>query len=254
MKKIYILILLSCCILLVACSEDNPTAVKSPSPAPNRTVTTIATVQVTSGVAPVTTIAIANTASSAVPSNIITIPASGNYSGSLEVFKKVFEATGKANSYRFSVVSTGVSLSGVFVKPDRISGNLETGGQKAQVVLIGKDFYFSVDGKTWQKNSGDSSLSDITARLNEVIPSNLAGSLFYSQNDEKLDGKDVGVFAIETDSASALSTTINKTRLTYKYDKQTFQVALVQVKSGSNDAEIRYSDYDNPTHKVEAPA
>jgi hypothetical protein len=153
------------------------------------------------------------------------------------------------------VISTGVSLSGVFVKPDRISGNLETGGQKAQVVLIGKDFYFSVDGKSWQKSSGDSSLSDITARLNEIIPSNLAGSIFSPQSDEKLDGKDVGVFAIETGSPnSAVGTAINKTRMIYKYDKQTFQVVLVQVKSGSSDAEIRYSDYDNPTHKVEAPA
>jgi hypothetical protein len=198
---------------------------------------------------PVTTIAIATTQTAAT----LTIPAGNTFTGNLEVYRRVLEAMSKPKSYKFRVDSGDTRFEGVLVKPDRISGALETGGQKAFVVLIGKDFYLSLDAKSWQKTSNAPGIGDITGRLTDVIPPNLTGSTFALQSDEKLDGKDVGVFSLDTSTAQSVND-LGKVKLTFKYDKQTFQVLQALISgSGSSAGDIRYSDFDNPAHKIEPP-
>ncbi len=270
MKKLQarfaVLTLLLLCITLLAACGDSPTvasptattaapkttAVAATTTAGSSAATASATTQVAATTAPVGTPVQSGVATA--PAGAITIPAGSTFPASLDIYRKVLEATGKVKSYKFNLSGAGVKFEGVLVKPDKVSGLLDAGGVKGSIILIGKDFYVSPDGKTWTKAATDSSINDLLTRLNDIFPQNLAGSVFTTQPDEKLDNKDVGVFMLDTAFAPGAGPDIAKTKLTFKYDKTTFLVMQVTVKNAQGgDADIRYSDYDSAANKVDAP-
>jgi hypothetical protein len=234
--------------LLVACGEDSTAT-------PAATTTTTTTTASSQGTVSATLSATTAAATTTAASVSLTIPAGNTYPGDLEIYRKVLEAYNKTTSFKFTVTGNATNLSGIFVKPDKIAGTLDTGGQKSSVVLAGKDFYFSADGKTWQKLSGDSGITQVTGRLNEIFPKDLAGSTFAVLPDEKLDGQNLGVFSLDTSTATVKQAPdVAGSKFTFKYDKSTYLVVQVLVKGPSGDASLRYSDYDSPSNKVEVPS
>ena len=178
----------------------------------------------------------------------------GTFSGTLETYQKVFESTKKIGSYKFTISSKGYSLEGVFVKPDKLAGKMDNNGQKTSVILIGKDFYFSLDNKSWQKVAEGTNPDQLTTKAAEVFPKNLNGAIYSALPDEKMEGKEVGVFTIDTTTVKAtLPADVAGSKFTFKYDKLSLIVIQAQITNPSATIDIRYTDFDNPVNKVEAP-
>lgn len=234
------------------------TAPTTTAPATTAPATTAVPTTAKATTAPATTAA-ATTAASA--GNKVTVPTDGTFPGDLAVLQKVLNASNDFKSVKMvltSSIAAGPSGTVIVVKPDNVSVDLTTSGQRQGVISLGKDVYISQDGKTWTKTDASGfNAVQLIASLNQGSLDQikrLAGSTFTVKPDEKLDGKDVGVLELDTATSTGPDAAqLQGGKLIYKYSKQDFHLQQVLVKTSLVDLDTHYVDYDSPNNKVEAP-
>jgi hypothetical protein len=178
-----------------------------------------------------------------------------SHAGILTIVEKVNKATLSATSFKRSLIASddsGITTQlSIYVRPAKIS-TISQSQSKGTITYsyfigIGENGYASSDGQTWTKHDEDYL---VYYQFNPIRFSQFGRDIFTILPDEQLaDGRVVGVFSIDGRNYSSNGVT------TFKYDKQTFRLVEVIVKESNIDtSDYLYSDYDDPTNKVEIPA
>jgi hypothetical protein len=173
-----------------------------------------------------------------------------------ELAIKVFEATRQTASYKIkSNDSNGFKSEQVFVAPNRLAVTTENlNGNTVFVVVIGDNYFNSLEGKTWNKSKVGNvpGFVDLFRPFREMpYPPD---SVFAVLPDEKVEGKTLGVFSVDTSPGKNPEVSrLGAIKATLKYDKQSFLILFQTVTTNGVTTEQTYLDYNNPNNKVEEP-
>lgn len=256
-------------LMLVACGGNpTPTAVPTTAPKPTTAAAT------TTAPKPTTATGQGSTGSanrpakpSGTPTGTGKVPANLPATSDSPVdslLTNVTKASSNLKSGKFALagVSGGVELvmQGMFVAPDRVQIEFVANDQQVDVVQIGSDLWLGTGGVV-QKVTDPALVQNYVSFLQGInlvtlgdddIKKYAGSEMAIYPNYKAPDGKDYGVFAINT--AGATDPTIKQLGTAiYYYNPQSFQVQYAIISGNAGDLIVALEGINDPNLKIEEP-